>query len=127
MSASGTDNRRVLIVEDEKAARDASEQYLSRHGYDVFAAGDADDAMRQAEAHPPHVVVCDWNLGDGPSGADVARSLQTRYDVPIIFITARPIDGLQQETHDVDVARFFRKPFRLAALASAIDALVRNR
>jgi DNA-binding response OmpR family regulator len=126
MNVPETETRRVLIVEDENAAREASKQYLQRQGYAVSVAADAAGAMRQVEAHPPNIVVCDWNLGEGPSGTDFARRLQTRFSVPVIFITARPIDKLRREARDIDVVRFFRKPFRLAALARAIDAAARN-
>ena len=121
---SSPESTRVLIVEDEKAAREASKRYLDRQGYAVCAASSASDAIRMAEECVPNIVVCDWNLGEGADGTDVARQLQTRYRIPVIFVSAYPTEKLRKETRDIDVSRYLRKPFRLAALADAINRSV---
>lgn len=121
MSSSGSTGTRVLIVEDEKAAREASKRYLARQGFSVSSAASASEALQKAAESTPNVVICDWNLGDEPDGTDVARELQSRYSVPIIFVTAYPLARLREATRDLEVIRYMRKPVRLAALAQAIN------
>lgn len=114
---------KVLLVEDDDFARDASARYLEHLGHDVSAAGTPDEAVQLASAVSPDVVICDWMLGAEQDGADVARALQSLYAAPIIFVTAHPPGKLRNRTRDLRVVRILRKPISLAALASALDAL----
>jgi len=113
----------VLLVEDEPSAREASKLYLDRMGYRVFTAANAEEALRQAASQNPDIAVCDWRLGKGPDGVDVARELQQRYQTPVVFVTAHPIDELREVTADLDVSTYMRKPISLPALAETIADL----
>lgn len=121
MSRQEKQRKTVLIVEDEPAAREASERYLVFVGHEVATAANAREALEKAEALHPDVVVCDWRLGDGPDGTTVARELQKKHNVAIIFVTAHPIEELRDVTEDILVSRYIRKPVQLTALARAID------
>ena len=120
MNSASSQNPRVLIVEDEMAAREASERYLSNQGFDVRSASNASEALRKAEDFRPNVLVCDWNLGDRSSGTDVARKIQKRQGIPVIFVTAHPLAKLREVTRDISVTRYLQKPFRLSTLTDAI-------
>lgn len=48
---------------------------LDTLGYDSQAAADAGQAMELLESYDPHVVLCDLDLGAGPSGVDVLRGI----------------------------------------------------
>jgi two-component system, OmpR family, response regulator ResD len=113
----------VLIVEDDEFAREASARYLDHLGHEVYAAASGEEAKAKADDRPPDVVICDWRLGDGDDGADVARTLQRRYAAPIIFITAHPLGRLRAMTRDLKVARYLRKPISLLSLASVLDEI----
>ena len=112
---------KVLVVEDEPNAREASRLYLSRCGHEVVTAADAKSAIEKAARLEPDVLVCDWRLGEGGNGVDVAREIQGRYEIPVIFVTAHPIDELIEATADIAVSRYMRKPISLADLAEAIQ------
>ena len=112
---------KVLVVEDEPNAREASRLYLSRCGHKVVTAADAKSAIQEAARLEPDVLVCDWRLGEGGNGVDVAREIQGRYEIPGIFVTAHPIDELIEATADIAVSRYMRKPVSLADLAEAIQ------
>jgi DNA-binding response OmpR family regulator len=124
MTNSESQNKRVLIVEDEPAAREASSSYLGKRGFDVAAAGNISDALAQAAEQAPDVLVCDWDLGSGENGTDVARKLQRRYRIPVILVTAHPLESLRKATTDIDVLRYMRKPLNLASLAATISDAV---
>jgi CheY-like chemotaxis protein len=114
---------KVLIVEDDDFARDASARYLDHLGHEVAAVATAAEAAARADDQPPDVVICDWRLAHGDDGADVARALQQRYSTPIIFITAHPLGRLRSQTRDLNVARYLRKPISLVSLASVLDEI----
>ncbi|MEM6640712.1 MAG: response regulator [Pseudomonadota bacterium] len=115
----------VLVVEDEPAAREASCRYLSLQGCDVSAASTAAEAKDEADRHRPDVVVCDWHLGDGPTGSELARDLQLRLGaIPFIFVSAHPTDEVRLSSDGVKRTMFLRKPVSLAALYQHIVAAV---
>lgn len=120
MGTTNSERQFVIVVEDDVAAREAVALYLEHRGYRVKSAANADDALRIASSDAPAIAVCDWHLGGGANGVDVARDLQQNYGTQIIFMTAFPIDELQAATDDLEVRAFLRKPLSLSALADAV-------
>lgn len=112
---------RVLIVEDEASAREASRRYLEFMGYVVETAASASEAESTATDFRPQVVVCDWRLAGTRDGIDVARFMKSSYDARIILVTAYPLDELKDRTDGMGVNRYLRKPISLTALADTID------
>ncbi len=116
---------RVLVIEDESIAREAVRHYLEFRGHDVTVAGSAIEAMDQALRHEPDVLLCDWKLNGSIDGVDVARTLQRRYDVAVILITAHQLDDVKAKARRVGliVNAYRRKPVSLASLAEVIESL----
>lgn len=117
------EKNRVLIVEDDPSAREASRLYLEHCGYDVMAAPNAEAAFRLALKNVPDVIVCDWHLGGGPSGVDVARCLQSEHGMPVIFMTAYPVEELREAANDIDIVCVLKKPLSLPVLVAALAEL----
>ncbi len=113
--------RRILIVEDEAAARTATCRYLQFRGHEVVGAATADESFAKAESLQPEVLICDWKLGGRMDGTDVAHYLQSRYGVKVIFITAYALADLRRQIHGVGVIACLRKPISLATLAAVLD------
>ena len=83
-----TDTRRILLVEDEKAIRDAVAAYLERENYWVTAVGDGQDALDEFGKHHFDLVVLDLMLPRVP-GERVCRVIRDNSDVPLIMLTAK--------------------------------------
>lgn len=66
---------RVLVVDDDPAARDAIEGLLRRWGCDVATAATGDEAVARVRRQHADVVLCDLRLGGAESGIDVARRI----------------------------------------------------
>lgn len=116
---------RVLLVEDEPHAREAVQRFLEFRGHEVQIAATADEALRSAARHPPEVLVCDWKLDGVLDGVDTARTLQRRYDLSVILVTAHRIEDLKRKAREsgVAVSVFRRKPLSLTRLADAIEGM----
>lgn len=123
MATTNSQKRSVIVVEDDAAAREAVVLYLRHRGFRVASAANGDEAVGLAAGEKPSVAVCDWHLGGGANGVDVARELQNSYGTQIIFMTAFPIDELQDAAADIDVRAFLSKPLSLAALGDAVDRI----
>ena len=117
--------RRILLVEDEKAIREAVSAYLEREGYWVTPAADGEVALTEFDKHRFDLVVLDLMLPK-ISGEDVCRSIRDVSDVPIIMLTAKGetedrIAGLELGADD-----YLVKPFSPRELVARVRALLRR-
>lgn len=113
---------RVLVVEDEDAARVATRRYLQNCGHEVEAAGTAAEAIAKADELRPDVLVCDWKLASEleGDGITVARLLRKKFGVAVIFVTAYALNDLRRYIGDFDSVDCLRKPISLHTLAAAV-------
>lgn len=114
--------RRVLVVEDEDAARTATRRYLQYRGHQVAAAATVSEGLAKADLLQPEVLICDWKLSGRRDGIDVARTLRQRFDLTVIFVTAYALADLRQRTGDLGAVSCLRKPISLETLAALLDA-----
>lgn len=117
---------KILLVEDEILARTATEKFLQRAGYDVVSAANPDDAYRKASQCDPEILICDWELKAEQDGVDVARELQRRSGVPVIFVTGQNLRELRAASVDLHVLGYFQKPVSLQRLSAHLASLPRN-
>jgi two-component system response regulator MprA len=117
---------RVLVVDDDRAVREAVGRALRQEGYEVDAAGNGDQALQQMEAQPPDAVVLDV-LMPPPNGLAVCRSLRQAGDrTPILMLTARDAVEDRVEGLDAGADDYLVKPFALAELLARVRALLRR-
>ena len=82
---------RVLIIEDESIIALDLENLMTELGHEVVGiAATRDEAVKQARAQKPGLVLADIRLADGSSGIDAVSDILKGFDIPIIFITAYP-------------------------------------
>lgn len=68
-------NITILLADDSKFLRLATERALARAGYEVLIADDGEQALRIAHEKMPHVVLLDMLLPK-VSGLDVLKALK---------------------------------------------------
>jgi CheY-like chemotaxis protein len=103
---------RCLIVDDNQTFLEAARALLEREGVIVVGiAATAAEALAQAHALQPDVVLVDVSLGD-ESGFDLARRLadddRTR-DLPVILISTRAEADLGDRVADSPADSFLPK------------------
>jgi DNA-binding response OmpR family regulator len=120
-----TQNRRILIAEDDETLAITLRYTLQKHGYQVTIAHDGREALKSARTVRPDLVVLDLML---PliGGHDVCRYLRKWTDVPILMLTALGqeediIAGLEAGADD-----YVTKPFSMRTLQARIKALLRR-
>jgi len=81
----------ILLVEDEPLLRRAFRALLEACGYRVREAGTAAEALEQAAAAQPDLILLDLGLPDR-DGLEVVAELRSRpgtRDVPVVAMTGR--------------------------------------
>ena len=107
---------RVLIIDDDRALRDALRRALSLAGYEIDTAAGGEAGLAQIAEERPDAVVLDIGLG-GMDGLEACRLLRAGGDrVPVLMLTARDsvddrIDGLDAGADD-----YLVKPFDVGEL-----------
>src|SRR6188768_3028750 len=98
----------ILIVDDEESVRRTFQEWLASAlpSAWVFAAPDAETALRVANEHAVDLAILDWNLGSGSDGLRLLEDLvEFRPDVVAILVTgfahqATPLDALRMGVRD---------------------------
>jgi two-component system, OmpR family, response regulator MprA len=117
---------RILVVDDDRAVREALRRALTLGSYEVQLAEDGEQALELVVQGVPDAVVLDVGL-PGIDGLEVCRRLRRLGNrVPILILTARDavadrIDGL-----DVGADDYMVKPFDVGELKARIRALLRR-
>ena len=124
-------SRRVLIVDDEEAARYGMRRALEREGYVLDEAGSADEARRRVAAAAPDLVLLDVNL-PGQSGLEYLSELATLANPPlVVIITAHGSERMAVEAIKSGAHDYLSKPFdvdelRLVAKNALETAVLRQ-
>jgi len=98
----------VLIIEDDWLIADHIAQLVASAGaLSIDMVDSEDDALAQALAHPPEVIISDISLGAGGNGASaVQRIIAASGKRPVLFVTGEP-RGFQPEN---SAMRVLHKP-----------------
>ncbi|OYV97956.1 MAG: hypothetical protein B7X11_06190, partial [Acidobacteria bacterium 37-65-4] len=117
---------RILVVEDEVAAREGLKEILGMLGYDVVAVGSGEEAGLLPARPGFDLLLTDLML-PGISGMDLRSGLRDRWpDLAVILMSGYPQDeALRDQVHSGDV-RFLQKPFAIAQLTRELHAALAN-
>jgi two-component system response regulator MprA len=117
---------RVLLVDDDRAVREAVERALHLEGYEVETVSAGLPALERQQRQPADAVVLDLRLPD-VDGLDVCRQLRKAGDrTPILMLTARDAVDERVEGLDAGADDYVVKPFALAELLARLRALLRR-
>ena len=106
----------LLVVDDERALRDACKEVAESMGFTTFTAENAQAAYRVLNLHTVDVVLLDMRL-PGASGLEVLKEIKRRQiDVTVIMMTAyasvhTAVHAMKQGAYD-----YVTKPFNLEEL-----------
>ncbi len=123
---------KVLVVEDEPLVRALISSLLEADGFDIKSASNAAEARSVTKEFDPRVAIVDIELGDGPSGIDLAQILRLQFpQIGLVFLTHIPeprVVGVENRNIPKNAA-YLRKD-RMAdtgVLKAAIEAAAKDR
>lgn len=112
---------RILLVEDDRALREALEDSLAVAGYSCVAVADAEQALRELSQRVFSLMLSDINM-PGMDGQDLLREVNTRVPgMPVVLMTAYgDVQGAVQAMRNGAVD-YVLKPFTPKALQRVIE------
>ncbi len=117
---------RILIVDDEPNIALSLEFLLQSQGYEVITAPDGAQALREAAAFRPHLVVLDVML-PVVDGFEVCRQLRAdpaQAGVKILLLTARGRAAEVQRGIDEGADAYMTKPFATRDVVEQVSQLL---
>jgi CheY-like chemotaxis protein len=124
-SDGSADRRLILVVDDEPSVRAmvlASIRVRAAR-YGVVEAGNAADALTQAQQHQPDLVLLDVALPDH-DGFWVCRELKTdprTGHIPVVMLTAMSLPSDRDKAMAAGADGYIVKPFSPRALLEQLD------
>src|SRR5215471_11656353 len=125
---SGGEPGRILIVDDDEAARYVKSHLLRRHGYAVSEASLGREALALAATEEPHLTLLDVKLPD-LSGIEVCREIKSRFPHIIVLQTSAAFTGVADRTRGLDggADSYLVEPIEPDELLATVHALLRMR
>ena len=117
----------VLVVDDDKAARDLLQRILEGAGYKVTSASSGDEAVAQIEPDRLDLILSDIRMGrtDGFQVLAVAR--QKAPDTPVVLLTAfGDIDGAMEAIRK-GAYDYLSKPYQIEGLKRVCERAITQR
>jgi anti-anti-sigma factor len=115
-------NARILIVEGEGIEALDLQNRLIYQGYTVIdIAATGEEALKITEEKSPDLVLIDIILNGEIDGVTAAGQIQSRYDIPVIYITAYADQDTLQRARITEPYSYLVKPFRDRELYITVD------
>jgi two-component system, OmpR family, KDP operon response regulator KdpE len=116
---------RVLVADDEPRILKFLELRLKASGYKVLTATNGFEALEQAEAQEPDLVVLDVVMPK-KNGFETLKELRAFSSVPVIILSAREADADKIRGLELGADDYLAKPFSPEELVARIEAIRRR-
>lgn len=114
----------VLLIEDDRALRENTEELLELSGYSVLTAPNGKIGIEVAKQELPDIVVCDIMMPeiDGYGVLENLSNDQKTQHIPFIFLSAKTEHKEIRKGMDLGADDYLTKPFDEEDLISAIES-----
>ncbi len=113
---------RILIAEDNSHIVESLTFVLARDGFEVAAALDGEDAIRQLRSAPPDLMILDLMLPrmNGFEVLKLVKSDPLLKALPVIVLTAKGQAQDRRMAEEIGVEGFMTKPFSNRDIVAAV-------
>jgi len=116
---------RVLVVDDEERIVNFLRVKLKALGYEVLTGSDGREAVEQAQAQDPDLIVLDL-LMPKTDGFEALRQIRNFSPVPVIILSAKGADADKIKGLGLGADDYLQKPFNPDELVARIEAVRRR-
>lgn len=112
----------LLLVDDDETFRQVLARSMRRHGFEVYEAGDMEQALIQAQAHAPDSALVDLRL-PGESGLYVVEQLRRQWPrCHIVVLTGYASIATAVQAVKLGADDYLTKPAATATILRALQA-----
>ncbi len=115
----------ILLIEDDRDLNAGLTYDLKMEQYNVFSAFTLAEGQSILDSGTPDLILLDGNLPDG-DGFDFCRTVKSKHDIPVIFLTARDMEQEEMQGFDCGADDYITKPFKMPILHRRIQAALRK-
>ena len=115
----------LLVVDDDERIRELLRQFLSKHGFLVSVARDADHALRLLAGLEFDLIVLDVMM-PGMDGIALIKELRSSISTPVLLLTARGETEDRIAGFEAGADDYLPKPFEPKELLLRIGAILRR-
>jgi len=116
---------RVLVIEDDEAARSATARALREHKHTVFEAADGTAGLEIATTEMLDAIVLDLML-PRMDGIALLEKLRHRSAIPVIITSAKQTENDRVDLLDMGADDYLTKPFTVRELLARLRAIIRR-
>jgi two-component system KDP operon response regulator KdpE len=120
-----SENRRILVVDDESQITRVLRRGLTAHRYDVRVAAEGEAALELFGDWKPDLVVTDLSMPN-MGGLELCRRLRAISNVPIIVLSVKGDERVKVEALDAGADDYVTKPFGMDELLARVRATLRR-
>ena len=110
------DKAKILIIDDEKAARYGMRKALEHQGYEIAEAEDGESGLRQMEQLIPDLVICDISMPVMDGMTFLRKVIDGDYTSPVVMITAYGSERVAVEAMKAGAYDYICKPYEVDEL-----------
>lgn len=121
-----SENKQVLVVDDDAMNREVMEAFLLSEDYDVLLASNGEQGLELALKHLPSAIILDVRMPD-MSGYEVCNQLKngdTTKDIPIMIMTGFDAKEDFERGQAVGADEFLTRPFNGDDLLARIHSMI---
>ena len=114
----------ILVVDDDAPILLLMRNVLREFGFEAITAASGPEAVEQARAHHPKLMLLDRNM-PGMSGDEVLERLRADGDLaslPVLILSGEPLE--ESEIREIGATAAVLKPFDVPALIETIRSYV---
>lgn len=115
----------ILLAEDEKALSEVVEVFFRKNGFGIDVVGNGIDACSCVDRKKYDIVILDIMM-PGKDGKEVCRYIRSKYDVPVIFLTALGDECDIISGYEIGADEYVTKPFSTKVLLMKVNALLKR-
>jgi two-component system KDP operon response regulator KdpE len=120
-----SEQRRILVVDDEPQITRVLRRSLASRSYEVQVAAEGEEALDIFDAWKPDIVITDLAMPQ-MGGLELSRRLRAISSVPIIVLSAKGEERLKVEALDAGADDYVTKPFGMDELLARVRVALRR-
>ncbi|MEE1061234.1 MAG: response regulator transcription factor [Ruminococcus sp.] len=114
---------KVLVIDDDEVIAQSTAEYFNMFDIKTAYVTSFEEAVEFFEKKQVSLLLLDINLGD-KSGFELCKNIRKKYDMPILFISARTSDDDVLTALNIGGDDYIKKPFTLNILLAKVKAIL---